>query len=74
MVAIPSKSNEITKVTVEPHPDPTKSYVYLTIETDNGSTVRLCMEGIEAVDDMINKLVSVRNRSWPFPAYQVPAH
>jgi len=73
MVAIPAKSDEITQVTVEPHPDPTESYVYLTIETDDDSTVRLCMEGIEAVDDMINKLVAVRNRLWPFPAYQVPA-
>ena len=73
MVAIPSKSDEITKITVEAHPDPTVSFVYLTIETDGNSTVRLCMDGVEAVDEMIDKLLAVRNRVWPFPVYTVPA-
>lgn len=71
MVAIPSKSDEITKVTVEAHPDPTESFIYLTIETDATATVYLCLDGVEAVDDMIDKLIAVRNRVWPFPMYQV---
>jgi len=77
MVAIPAQHSEITKAVVESHSDPCVSFVYLTIETDDDATtlepIRLCMDGVEAVDDMINKLVAVRNRLWPFPTYQVPA-
>lgn len=76
MVAIPAQHSEITRAVVESHPDPCVSFVYLTIETDDDETtlepIRLCMDGVEAVDDMINRLVSVRNRLWPFPAYQAP--
>lgn len=71
MVAIPAQHSEITRAVVESHADPCVSFVYLTIETDDDETIRLCMDGVEAVDDMINKLVAVRNRLWPFPAYQV---
>lgn len=79
MVAIPAKHSGINRVVVEAHTDPCVQFVYLTIETDDGDDdsppepVRLCLEGIEAVDDMIDKLVTVRNRVWPFPAYTVPA-
>lgn len=73
MMAIPSKSQEITRCTVETHlaSHAGRTYVYLTIETDADRTVYLCLNGVESVDDMIDKLIAVRNRTWPFPLYQV---
>jgi hypothetical protein len=75
MIAIPKKSNEVVKCTVEANPVACasweKEYVYLTLETDADKTIMLALAGIEAVDDMIDRLIAVRNRVWPFPVYQV---
>jgi hypothetical protein len=73
MIAIPAKADEITKATVEEHPNPCMPYVYLTVETDATETVYLCLIGLDSIDDVINKLIAVRNRVWPFPRYEVPA-
>ena len=73
MIATPSKSQEIVKCVVEARPASTAGpeFVYLTIGTDADRTVHLCLCGIEAVDDMIDKLIAVRNRVWPYPLYQL---